>query len=271
MSVSVQLELAAESVEIEEVRLQKADLKSNGILFDYRLAPSLYAAVFPKYGLDVVALDPSEAARRLREHRRHSAIVAVLRDWVSLAPQGPTGERLRAILELTDKEDTSFWRAWMTALKTKDRAQLRRLAESAEAATLPPASLVHLADDLIEADESALAESLLRKGLDRFPNDFWLNYSMGWALEKSASRQQPDAVAYYLVAAALRPGSPGIHLSLAQAMQAKGDLPGAVKRFQRAIELRPSTVALFGCSGGPRPKNPRNRGLDTAKGSKQVD
>ena len=220
---------------LEEIRLEQAEMK--GGHFDTRRAVPLYRAAFPRYGLDVLTVAPAEAARRLRGHPLREPLLAALEDWARWTPEKAERERLHQVLRATDADGGVGRDRWREALVRKDPEALRGLA--AEAASLPPAVRVVRAGELARAGLAAEAEGLLRAGLRRHPTDFWLNHEMAQTLHKMQPPRLEEAIRHYTAARVLRSRSPGVQVNLGAALQAQGDLKGAVACYHEALRLDP--------------------------------
>jgi serine/threonine-protein kinase len=122
-------------------------------------------------------------------------------------------------------------------VRGKDGQVLAALAGRA-GGELAAADVVNLAQDLRQLGQEGAAVALLRRGRERYPDDFWLNHDLGRALVKQEGKSGAG-VPYLMVAAALRPLSPDTHLNLGHALAAKGDTDGAIRCYTKALDLDP--------------------------------
>jgi tetratricopeptide (TPR) repeat protein len=212
---------------LEEVRLRVAEPRGTD---------AAYAEAFRAYGIDVGKLEPREAARRVRASAIRAEVVAGLDGWALVKPGGAARKALWAV---ADAADASPWRqALRQALATRDIKKLQALAAEPEADRQPPAVLVLLAEGLSRAGLAGEAEKVLRRGQQRHPGDFWLNYHLALLLALRGPRSD-EAVGYYRAALALRPSSPAVYTNLGVALSRQGRLEEAIACFRSAIRLDP--------------------------------
>jgi tetratricopeptide (TPR) repeat protein len=220
--------------ELEDIRLLQAETRDGH--FDMSAAVPRYAAAFGRYGLDVETAKPLELAGQLRGHSLREELLAALRDWARYSREDGARQRLVAVLAAVEPALTEFDRQWQAANRARDRAALERLADEADPARLPAATLDLMALDLDALEAVDAAVRLLRRGQPRYPADFWLNHDLGRLLGST----EPSAAVRYLTAAlAVRPSSPGVHLNLGRALHAHEDLAGAVAAYREALRLDP--------------------------------
>ena len=88
------------------------------------------------------------------------------------------GDNWKAIDALARELDPDPWRNRLRAARPKgDMAALQALAAAPETAKQGPQSLVLLARSLMAKDRQA-GLKVLRAGWERYPDDFWINYSL---------------------------------------------------------------------------------------------
>jgi tetratricopeptide (TPR) repeat protein len=226
------------AAELEQIRLFKGETRDGA--FDFYAALPRYAAAFARYGLDVAAVEPAKLAEKLQEHPVREQLLVALREWALYSTQEDERQRLAAVLAAAEPALTDLDRQWRAACRARNRATLERLAEGADPARLPAATLVQLAKDLDAAGASAAAARLLRRAQPRYPADFWLNHDLGTVLLKTEPPEPAAAVSYLRAALALRPRSPGVQLNLGNALRAQGDRAGALAAFREALRLDPT-------------------------------
>src|SRR5262249_34196527 len=133
-----------------------------------------YAETFRAYGIDVLALDPEEAGRQIRQRQRiHVQLAAALDDWLVLDGEQPGAQRLRGVSREADPDP--FRNRLRAAVAALDATKLRQLAREAEAKDLPVAASLLLADGLHLAGELGEAVEVLRRARQHHPDDFWIN------------------------------------------------------------------------------------------------
>jgi serine/threonine protein kinase/tetratricopeptide (TPR) repeat protein len=224
-------------VELERIRLEQAAAVKDG-RFDRQRAAPLYANALGDYGIDLGR--PEAAAGRVRDSRLRQALLAALEDWSWVTGDAAERQQLERVLDSAEPEPNRFQARWRDAVRQRDAAVLRRLAEEPEVRALPAETIVLLARDLEGANEPAAAEGLLRAGQARYPSDFWLNHNLGFSLshQQNAPRAA-EAVRYLTAALALRPNSPGVYVNRGRALEAAGEVDAAIADDRQAATLAP--------------------------------
>jgi tetratricopeptide (TPR) repeat protein len=238
--------------ELDEIRLRQAESKE-GAMFDAVGTAARYAATFTAYGIDVAALDPTQAAARIRGSAIREALVAGLDGWMQVKPDGldpPEQQRMfrqevehadRARLRaVADAADDSAWRrAFRAAALAKDARELKALAGQAKALDQPPGVLAGLGSVLADTGLWKEAEAILRQAQQRHPGDFWINYNLGHLLHFCPTPRNTEAVGYLRAAVAIRPTSAEARSMLGHALFHKGDRDQGIAAYQQAIALDP--------------------------------
>jgi tetratricopeptide (TPR) repeat protein len=78
---------------------------------------------------------------------------------------------------------------------------------------------------------------LLREAQRRHPDDFWINYELGFNLFDLPPRPAAEAIRFFSAAVAIRPQSPGAHNSLGSALYAQRRLDDAMAEYRQALRL----------------------------------
>jgi tetratricopeptide (TPR) repeat protein len=247
--------------ELEEIHIRMADTKGGEVvsfMFDYYGTEARYAALFPKYGLDVLAMDPAEAAARIRSSAIREALLVGLYDWmtnvhewsrydaIEVKPKHePKLVHLRQLAEAAD--DNAWRRALLEAALAKDVPKLKVLVEQREALEQrgPVLAWVGLVLWFHLELQDVLGESLMRQAQQRHPADFWINYFL--AAFYWLKRQPGDALGYCRAAVAMRPSSAEARNLLGLALRDGGDLDTAIATFQQAVVLQPKYTFAHTC------------------------
>jgi serine/threonine-protein kinase len=230
-------------LELDRVRLEKAAFRQGR--FDTTRAASRYREALRQYGIDPA--DAAASARVIGASRLRGELLAGLADWERWTPDAREKKQLEALLGAVEEagevtgEAAPLRARWRLAARAHDGAALAALARQVGHGWAA-ADIVNLARDLRQLGQGGAAVELLRQGRQRFPDDFWLNLELGTALFE-VQGSSAEGVPYLMVAAALRPLSSGAHLNLGNALEDKGDVDGAVRCFQRAIDLDPVLAA----------------------------
>ena len=239
---------------LEEVRLQGAEVKVEEDRFELERTDPIYEKTFRDYGIDVVALDPAEAAERIQARNVPVELAAALDDWAeAILWTGESGRpRANHLLAVARLADPDPWRSRLrVAAERSDKKALQAMADSAEVRNLRPASVRMLASYL--PGEQALP--LLRQALERQPGDFWINQSLGQRLRRA--EQWGEAARFDTVAVALRPRSPGVHLNVGISLDRSGRPKEAIAALREAIRLKPDYAAAHHGLGNVLGRNPR--------------
>jgi serine/threonine-protein kinase len=216
---------------LDQVRLKAATWVGGRL--DYASVDRGYAALLGGRGLAVPGEEPQAVAARLRGSAARPQLVAALDDWATAAGDGG---RRSWLLEVARRADPGGWGdRFRDPAARADRAALERLAREADVAELSPQALTALGVALWRAGADAVP--LLTAAQARYPADFWLNYNLGQDLY--TAKRWEEAVGYFRVALALRPGTSAAHNALGVALQAQGRLDDALREYHQAIALDP--------------------------------
>jgi serine/threonine-protein kinase len=219
--------------ELEEIRLglwESAKTREIGA----GTGDQLYAVAFGKYGITVQ--DPAGSVARIRDSVIRETLLAFLHDWLLFWM--PTAERpkLEAIVERADDNE---WRRRLRNVfgTVYDPAKRMELLLAPEAPAQPPIVIAGLTGILFHGPQEEEARALLRAAQRLHPEDFWINFQLGYFLQQD---HPLEAVGYFRAAVAGRPNnSPALTL-LGRALCATGDADGAIVAFRKAITLNPN-------------------------------
>jgi tetratricopeptide (TPR) repeat protein/predicted Ser/Thr protein kinase len=220
-------------VQFDDIRFRKwawiAEEGGKGY-FNTKIGPPEYQKAFAQRGLDLAALDPAEAAKRIAASAVKSDLLAAVDDWALYEPQPGLRDRL---LEIARRIDPGPWTNRLRDPAVRhDKAEVEKLAADAD-----PAST--------SAALSTLAELMRRQGLNpslmlsvgrvRYPTDFELAFAQGrWHKENRDGHQ----LGPYEAARALRPENPTVWNNLGDALYFK-NLDEAIGAYKQAIALDP--------------------------------
>jgi serine/threonine-protein kinase len=214
--------------DLEEIRLR---LSRNSSVV---LSPEkLYAEACRKYGIDLLVLEPSEAATRISESAVREPLLAFLHDWLYWVSDANRA-RVQAVV---DRADIDGWRqAYRVAIAAADRSpdKITALAAAPEAAAQHPVILSGLCGSLLIHNQKAEALALLNAAQRRHPEDFWINYLLGQFWHQDNPMR---AMGYFRAAVAIRPVSDQAYARLGRAMRDTGDEDGAIEAFRQALTL----------------------------------
>ena len=194
--------------------------------------------VLQEYGIDVDALEVNEAARQICARSIPRELALALDDMATrdgawnAAPDDPVRRQSAKYLQIAKIVDTDPWRQQIRDyMERRDIAELEKLAARTESLSQPAATISMLAWVLKAADKSDRAAALLTAAYDRYRDDFRLNYVLGAVLENDVERLR-----YQQAASALRPHSPGLLNNIAMTLDNLGRRTEAIALYRKAIE-----------------------------------
>ncbi len=226
-----------------------------------------YGDAFRAAGIDVARLPPAEAGARIkaRPPAVAMALASALDDWASVRRNDRRNAAGAASLsQAAQIADPDPWRTDLrNALDEPDKAarltRLQAVEKKANYDALGPISLHLLGSGLINADDLALAESVLRQAQERHPRDVWINYVLAQSLEKQS--RGDEAIRFYTAARAIRPET--AH-ELAHALEKRGDRDEGIAVFRDLRGLRPGNARHLTCLGKALKATGRTREAEEA-------
>ncbi|MBI1917218.1 MAG: protein kinase [Planctomycetes bacterium] len=234
-SLRADLEMVAT---LEEVRIEAPDLKDN--VFEPARKDPVYERAFREYGIDVLALDPTVAAKRIQALSIRDHLTDALYDWIICTTQKPKKDHLWAVLCLADPDE---WRsAFRGAIWRGDWPAAKQLAAGPGLVGLPPSNAAFLGRQLHIMGESSRALEILLAVQQRSPNDFWINQTLGCCYGTMKPPRRDQAIRYYTAAVALRPHSPGARINLSLALGENGSYDEALAAYREVIRLQPDNA-----------------------------
>jgi tetratricopeptide (TPR) repeat protein len=220
---------------LDEARFQRLAVKDNAL--DRARAVPVYQAAFRAYGIDVLALSPTEAGARLRERAIRAELAAALDEWADLDVPDPQRLRLRRVAWLGDPDP---WRRRLRAARgARDRAVMRELATTVGQVRPGPSGRLLLATALVSVGDAERAIEVLHEGRRRHPLHFWLNHKLADLLLTTPPTRPREAARYYTVARALRPRAAVVHFNLGSALIDSGARAEGLRAYREAIRLQP--------------------------------
>jgi serine/threonine protein kinase/tetratricopeptide (TPR) repeat protein len=235
---------------LEGIWLPRAHHGSEG-KYDNHWADASYSEAFREYGIDVDALEPAEAARRIHARPIRLELAVALDSWAdrrrkSLSESEGGGDgrpdlpdhspvtsdsRWRRLIRVSRAADPDEWRDLVrAALERRDRETLNKLASSARISELP-APLLSVVCGHIDNEYGAPA---LRRTQIEHPGDFWINFQLAWM-----SQDLDEVIRFYTAALAARPRSAPTACFLGNALHSRGRLDEAIALYRKAIALDP--------------------------------
>jgi len=206
-----------------------------------------YPRVFQAAGLELDKLSPAQAGAMIKARPPSVAIAiaAALDHWASARRSKDEkhrdlvgSERLTAIAAVADPDP---WRNRLRRALSQSNprarlAELLELSRTAKIDDLPAVSLDLLGEALAEDKPPEAAVELLRKAQVRHPGDFWVNLHLANALQGLGLVD--EAIRFFTVSRALRPGMVSIEFSHTLAGQGKIDEAIAVSRDYLRMQVQ---------------------------------
>jgi serine/threonine-protein kinase len=221
---------------LDAARLQAATYVE--FKYDCAEAERLYAAAFADAGLGQVGDDVEATAARVKASAIREALVSALDDWAACAAEkgGPVWQ-----LQVAHRADPDpgGWRdrardpvAWGNPAALAELA--RTLPAEGQSSALPLALGRRL--QAVGGD----AVGFLRRVQREHPADFWTNLALGNVLKQQGSG---EAIAYYRVALAIRPGAAVAYYNLAEVLRFDRWFDEAIEYYQQALRMDPGNVS----------------------------
>ena len=204
--------------------------KSHTFSVNLSAAGSEYAAVLRRSGLDIQQGKNTAIPSRLRCDSFRHVLAAALDHWVMINDNGGITSR---ILDVSRRIDPNPWRDQLRNEKAwQDEKMLEKLAKAVDISQQSPQSLLLLANSCKKKEINS--ETLLRRAVDQFPRDIWLNIYLG-----EISTNLGERVGCYRTVLAVRPKSFIAHNNLGILFSQMNDLDGAAFHYTRAINVAP--------------------------------
>jgi serine/threonine-protein kinase len=227
-----QLDPARDALELAE-SLDRARLGA-AILVDGRFVPAraetLYEAAFTNAGLGRPGDDREALAARVRGSPVRAEIVAALDDWASRSEDPARRAWLLAVARGADpdpsREHLRQPELW------QDGRRLTRVVQELRVAELSPQLATAMGRVLGRTGGEAVP--LLSAAQAHFPQDFWLNFELGMALDQV--RRSDEAIGFFRAALALRPDASPVHHAMGVSLRSVGRLDEAIASFQQALD-----------------------------------
>jgi tetratricopeptide (TPR) repeat protein len=224
--------------DLEEIRGQEGDA------FEFAPVDQDYANAFQRFGIDVEALDPADAAERIRARGVAVELAAAVDCWAlrrrerAAEADAEKWQRLVQVAQLADPDERR--QQVRDALLKQDEKTLQQLAADPKTLELPPSTLDLLGRALEVVGSPEAAANLLRAAQLRHPNDFWINHRLAWCLMDMPRRG--DAVRFYTAAVGLRPRSPVAWVNLGAALHENGAYDDAIAALHEALRRDPDNA-----------------------------
>jgi serine/threonine-protein kinase len=218
--------------ELDRDRLRATTLVAGR--FEPGAAEPFYEQTFATAGLDGPGGDSETTAAQVRDSTVRVELVAALDDWASIT-EDPA--RAAWLLEVARAADPDPWRDRLRQPKLwQDGPALSKLVQELGVGNLSPQLATAVGRSLRK--RGAQAAPMLRTAQARFPQDFWLNLELGWALHDGG--RSDEAIVFYRVALALRPETSPVHYAIAINLRNLHRLDEAIDHLKLALARDPN-------------------------------
>jgi serine/threonine-protein kinase len=194
-------------------------------------AELLYAKTLAEAGLSLPEDDSETVAARVRDSAARQEIVAALDDWASMTKDLSRQAWLLAVARGADphplRDRLRQPQLW------QDVPQLTRLVQELRVDELSPQLLTALGRVLRTTGGEAVP--LLSTAQAYYPQDFWLNFELGWALYES--RRNEESLGFHRAALALRPEAIPAYNFIAVNLAAIGRADEGIAYLQQALSI----------------------------------
>jgi len=229
--------------DLEEAQNRTSDVIDDR--FAHLHAEPYYIAAYRDYGVTLLESTTNEAAEGLRGRAIEPQLIEGLYSWLYCANR----QHETQLLDVLDLLDKDVWRSqYRKAYRKRNGAELYRLSQTVDIQAEPLTVLIQLSRIISGQDwkgEIEASVQLLERLQKRYPNDFWVNHHLAFALCNSKPSRSQEAVGYYRAAIAIRPQSPGPYLNMANVFNSLGRDDLAREALEKAIELKPDYAMAY--------------------------
>jgi tetratricopeptide (TPR) repeat protein len=222
---------------LDDARAHAATVVNADGLNDPATAEPLYLSAFADAGLGREGDDSQAIAATVRGRAVRAEIVAALDDWASMTRDL---RRLEWLLSVARGADPDEARARLRQPELwLDPARLTRVASELRVAELSPQLATTVGRVSRMGGGEAIA--LLTAAQNRFPQDFWVNYELAWALNQE--HRWDEGLGYFRAALALRPDSSTAYNGLGEILYSMGRVDEAIGPAEQALRLDPRNAS----------------------------
>ncbi len=240
-----QVDQARADLELVEI-LDNARLQTNSPVkgrFEVGWADPLYAAAFANAGLGQPGDDSAAVAARVRDSAVRADIIAALDDWAGATADPARRRWLLAVARATDphtlRDRLRQPELWGNGPELTKLVQEARLVEKARDGELSAQLALTLGRILHQNHQEAVP--LLTAAHARHPQDFWLNFQLGWAFWGSG--RSDEALGYFRAAMAVRPDAAPAYRGVGASLFLMGRVDEATGYIQQALSIAPDYAA----------------------------
>jgi serine/threonine-protein kinase len=200
----------------------------------------IYETAFREGGFGRVFDSVEIVAARIQASNIKSTLLTAMYEWAIAKMQANDVMNRKAwILEVTLKAhpDPTGWRdRALNPVIRADTAALTQLLATAPITNQPVMLLLALTSELPEAHPDHIP--FLKRIQQAYPNNFYANMRLGFLLHRAG--KPAEAIGYFQVSVAIRPGWSPAHHNLAYSLEVSGRKEEALEQYRQAIELDPT-------------------------------
>jgi len=220
--------------ELESIRAGRGDK------VDFPAVDRAYARAFARFGIGAETAEP-DAAERIAATGIGAEIAGFLDEWIWL--RGTVRLPRDHLLAVAREVDPDGWRNRLRdASLREDRDALTALSVNPD---LEGNSPNLLARHLSAVGERDSAITLLRQAQRLRPDDFWINFELGFELTLLVPPSWQEAISFYRVALGKRPKSVQLRHELGIALFKIGDYDQAIEAWTDALALQPDDLHAY--------------------------
>jgi tetratricopeptide (TPR) repeat protein len=243
-------DLEGRLADLAKVRKLVLDLESalaSGLEhLDNRRVDRDYADAFRTYGLDPETTAPAAFGAALQKYGAAIEIAGGLDQWAIIRrylAQEKTPGTWQRLLDAARAVDPDPWRDDVRArFDTREPAELRRLAQSADEQGQPSDSRMLLARLFAADGMRDLSAEVLRTAWRRDSGNYAIAYHLGYSshdAKKGLFERPEEAIRFFSVAVGIRPGSTPARTALGRALDQQGKPEEALAEFREAVRIQP--------------------------------
>jgi serine/threonine protein kinase/tetratricopeptide (TPR) repeat protein len=227
---------------LEEIRLRRTSLDPSDASFAKTDAE--YGAAFARYGVDIETLPVVTAAEHLGKSDIAVHLANALHDWslTRRRRRHETGTKTwEELLEIAAQvaPDANSGESRLILNGSIDPTAIDRLMTPERLEVMPLRSVHVLGVSLDNAGQRDRAIAVLKSGQQRYPDDFWINYSLAQSLSFLEPPRSEEAIGYYRAALVKRSGRPALHVNLSAEFIELERWDEALAECRIASRLRP--------------------------------
>lgn len=207
-----------------------------------------FQELFMAEGIDPQRQSPREIAAAILAHDSAAPLSDALELWIgtkgqisALGGKKATAESMQPLAEAMLAADSDPVRSGVRRLlysgKQFTSSDVDAVVEGQDLELQSPRTLSWLATMYFSAGAHDAADRVFYEALDRYPDDFMLNFDFAYTLENQ--KRWPEAIRFFLRCTAMRPDVAGVWRGLGNAYQNNGETARAAEALAKAVRISP--------------------------------